>query len=429
MIWPFGIFLASLRRHPRLGILALLVVILAIGTASIFAWAEFHWNAAQRALERYAFDEGQHHLALYLKVHPYNVVGHLLAAQTARRRDAYEEAERHLAECVQLGGLTSATMLERMLLTAQQGELDGVEPSLRARVAADDPQSVLILEALAKGYANRFWDSNTLVSLNMLLKRQPQHPHALLMRARAWEDRARKGETEREQDALRDYEKAIELNPSFEARLGLAGTLYRLGRPWEAKLGYESLHALEPSNPDVLLGLAASCYNLHDVDQARRLLDEMLQQHPNHPTAMLERGRLALHAGQLDEAEKWLRQAAAAAPRYSTDAQRLLCRCLELANKTAEAGYARKELDRLIQQLSRQPQDVALRYELATKLMQLGRERESVAALFLVLQQDPKHGAAQEALIDYFERSGQTSRAARHRRASFPSAHGSNLSR
>ena len=430
MIRSLRNFTAVLRRHPRLVLSALLLVVAAAGTASILFWAQYHLDAAQRALERYAFDEAQHHLDLCLKVRSGSAAVHLLAAQTARRRDAYEEAERHLADGIRLGGMTPATALERMLLTAQQGDLEGVEAPLRARTGAGHPEAVLVLEALAKGYANRFWESNALVGLNILLERQPQHHKALLLRARAWEYRARKGEKEHEQDALHDYEKAIELLPSFEAQLGLAGTLYRVGRPWEAMRTYERLRPLQPANPALLLGLARCRYSLHEVDEAQRLLDELLEQNPNHAAALLERGRLALHAEQLAEAEQWLRRAASASPRYDVEAHRVLCRCLESAHKSAEARQCHDELqateaevidvERRMMRANREPRDVALRYEIAIQLMRLGREQDGVAALYFVLEQQPRHGPAREALADYFERMGQPGRAARHRRVIFP---------
>jgi tetratricopeptide (TPR) repeat protein len=409
---------------------ALILAIAAAGVTAVGVWAQYHLDAAQRALERYAFDEAQHHLDLCLKVRSSSAAVHLLAAQTARRRDAYKEAEAHLADCIRLGGMTPATALERMLLTAQQGDLDGVETPLRARAGADNPEAVLVLEALAKGYANRFWDSNALVCLNILLARRPQHPEALFLRARAWENRAAKGEKEREQDALNDYEKAIELVPSFEAQLGLAGTLYRVGRPWEAMCMYERLRPLQPANPTLLLGLARCRYNLNEVDEAQRLLDELLEQYPNHAAALLERGRLALHAGQLAEAEQWLRRAASASPRHQVGSHRVLCRCLEGADKTAEARQCLDELqareaevvdlERQVLRANREPRDVALRYEIAIQMMRLGREQDGVAALFFVLEQQPRHGPARAALADYLERVGQPDRAARHRRAIFP---------
>jgi tetratricopeptide (TPR) repeat protein len=422
------------RRHPRWALLVLLFSLLSVGTATGYFWSQYHLNAAQRALEGYSFEEAQYHLGLCLKVRFRSAGIHLLAAQTARRRDAYEEAERHLSDSIQLGGMTPAAALERELLSAQQGELDGVESSLRRCINAGGPNAVLALEALAKGYANRFWESESLECLNLLLQRQPRHPQALLMRARAWEKRAQ-DQMERGQLALRDYENAVELNPSFECQLGLAGALYQVGRPWEAMRVYERLCAIQPDNPEARLGLARCRYNLHEIDAARQLMDDLLEQYPHHASALLERGRLALHAGQWTEAEKWLRQAAAAAPRDDNESLLLLCRCLEAGQQNAEARRCREELrrrqtedldvQRRILQSNRDPQDVALRYEIATELMRLGHEQDSVAFLFLVLEQQPGHEPARAALADYFERSGQPGRAARYRRARLPMIHAS----
>lgn len=254
-------------------------------------WAQYHLRAAQLCLERYEFEEAQQHLDLYLKVHPRSAAGHLLAAQTARRRDAYDEAETHLAAYLQLEGMTEAAARERLLVTAQQGDLTEMEGLLTARTGPGDPEAVLVLEALAKGYLNRFWEVEALECLNPLLDRQPGHYRALLMRARVFENQALKGETEREQDALRDYEKAVELKPMFEARLGLAGTLYRLGRPRDALIEYERLRQEQPPNVEALLGAARCRYSLNEVDEARRLLDLALEQCPADAAAALERGR------------------------------------------------------------------------------------------------------------------------------------------
>ena len=60
---------------------------------------------------------------------------------------------------------------------------------------------------------------------------------------------------------------------------------------------------------------------------------------------------------------------------------------------------------------------MALRYAVARELMHLGREEDAVAALFIVINQQPGHGPAHAALADYFTRTGQPRRAARHRRA------------
>jgi tetratricopeptide (TPR) repeat protein len=416
-----------LARRPCRALAPLALVLPAVGIAVAFLWAEHHLDVGRRALDRHAFAAAQHHFELYLKVHFRSATGHLLAAQAARRRDAYGEAESHLADCLRLGGMTEATALERLLLTAQQGDLADMEGLLKARTSPGDPDAVPVLEALAKGYGKRFWQADALACLNELLQRQPRHAQALLMRARAWEDRAEKGEAEREADALRDYEQVIELAPSVEARLGRAGALYRLGRPRESLSEYERLGQDRPDDPDVLLGLARCRYALHDVDEARRPLDALLAQQPDHAAGLLERGRLALHAGDQARAEAWLSRAAALAPAGDCEPYRLLGQCLEVERKDEEARRCSdllrdRELDvlrveRRILQANRDPHDIALRYDIALDLMRLGRERDGVAALFLVLEQQPRHGPAHAALADYFQRAGQPDRAARHRRA------------
>jgi tetratricopeptide (TPR) repeat protein len=403
-----------LARHPRRVALALALVLLGAGAAAVLLGARYQLDAARRALDHYDFQQAQNHLDLYLMVHFRSAGGHLLAARAARRRDACDEAESHLAACLRLEGMTEATALERLLLTAQQGDLADMEGLLKAHTSPGDPEAVLVLEALAKGYANRFWEADELACLNELLDRQPRHPQALLMRARLWEGRVLKGETERATGALRDYEQAVELNPTFESRLGLAGALYRVGRPRDALSEYDRLRRDRADDPEVLLGLARCRYSLHEVDEARRLLDALLERHPDH-------------AGELADAEAWLSRAAAAAPPYDCEPQRLLAQCLEVAGRDEEARRCLDVLrereanalrvDRNILRANRDPHDVALRYDIARDLMRLGREQDGVAALFLVLEQEPGHRPAHTALADYFERTGRPDRAARHRRA------------
>jgi len=428
-------------------VLALVLLIIVMGGAFARFWSEHHFDAAKQALERYDLDDAQHHFDLYLRIRPNNWPIRFLAAQTARRRDAYEEAESHLAACEQVGGMKHETNLERIMLTAQRGDLERVEGLLKARTGPDDPEAVLALEALAKGFLNRFWLVHARVCLNILLERQPDHPQALLMRARLFEALARSGAMEHEQDALRDYEKAVALHPSFQARLGLAGALYRVGRPWEAAVEYERLHQEEPENPHALFGLGRCSYRLHELDSARQLFDEVIKQLASQPLdtrqneankllwpACLERGRLDFHEGDLAEAEKCLRQAAELAPLCEFEPLRFLHQCLETAGKDEEARQCQERLrereaellrvNRLIVQTNRDPNNVPLRYEIAVDLLRVGREEDGVAGLYFVLDQDPRYGPAHEAVANYFERTGQLQRSTRHRRAGNSGASG-----
>jgi tetratricopeptide (TPR) repeat protein len=427
VILPVPNLLPWLRAHPRLAALAVTLLVLGPTAAGIFLWRHSHLVAAQQAYERCAFDEAQRHLDLCLKVPFGRASLHLLAARTARRRDAYAEAQQHLAACLQHEGMTPAIAREHVLLAAQQGDLDDSAKLREPHPGLSDPEAVLVLEALAKGYVSRCCYMDALDCLNKLLDRQPQHPQGWLLRARVWEVLARSGRPEHETEALADYEKAVALQPSLEVRLGLAGTLYRVGRPWDAAIEYERLRQEQADNPDVLLGLARCRYNLKEVAEAQRLLDDLLHRHPEHAAALLERGRLAFHAGDLAEAERCLRQAASAASPCDSEPHRLLAQCLEAEHKDEDARRALAHVsksesnalrgDRLILEANAAPHNVALRCEVARELMRLGREADGVSALFLVLEQEPRYAPAHAALADYFERTGQSDRAARHRRA------------
>jgi tetratricopeptide (TPR) repeat protein len=311
------------RRSPRLAALALALVALGAAAGSAFLWQDYHFRAARQALRACAFDEARRHLDLCLRGPFAGRAVRLLAAQAARRRDAYDEAEQHLEACERLGGLTAETRRERLLLAAQQGDLDDMGGLPDVPPGPDSPDAVPVLEVVAKGYANRFWYDDALPWLNALIEREPRHPQAHLLRARAWEALGGDGLSGHEQDALRDYERAVEVSPSLDARLGLAEALYRVGRPRDALLEYERVGPGAAADPRVLLGLARCRYSLHEVDEARRLLDELLGQHPDDAAALFERGQLALHAGRAAEAELWLRRAAAASP--STSASPSAC--------------------------------------------------------------------------------------------------------
>ncbi|HEY7330067.1 MAG TPA: tetratricopeptide repeat protein [Gemmataceae bacterium] len=418
-----GNLLHKLQKHPRITTSVLALAVFASGAVGLHLWKEYHLRAARQALDSYAFEEAQRHLNQCLAIPFRNDAVYLLAAQTARRRDSYQESSEYLAACQQEQGITKAVALERLLLAAQQGELDGVEGPLRDHLGDEDPESVLILEALAKGYYLRCWRTEALECLNKLLHLQPGHPQALLLRARLKEEM----NPDSGADVLGDYEKVLEVTSSFEARLGRARALYRLGRPLEALVQYQLLLGPGEADAQVLLGLARCRFNLGEVDAVRMLLEELLQQHPDQWEAFLERGRLELHAGQATEAEKWLRRAVDLAPRCEIGPLRALGQCLQSQHKDEEARDCFARLDRrqtdLLQvdlltfQANRDPSNVALRYEIADKLMHLDRVRDRVAVLYHVLDQQPRHGPAHAALADYFEQLGQPDLAARHRRA------------
>ena len=324
-------------RSRRLLLAAAAGAVLGLGLlgGAAFAWHRYHFRAAQDALGRYDLDEAQRHLDRCLAVWPGGDV-HFLAARTARRREAYGEAQDHLAACRRLQYRPEALALEEVLLGVQQGDLDGVEQSVRALVQQNHPDTPAILEALARGYARTFRLEEAVDSLSLLLQREPDHVPALLLRARCL------ALLEQDEDAAPDYQKAVDLAPDRDdARLALALTLWRLGRVREAAGQYECLRRRQPGNPGVLAGLALCRQDLAELDEAAAVLDDLLARHPDFVPGLVERGRVAFRSGDPAAGERWARQAVERAP-YDPDAALVLGLCLEAEGRTEEAGSSRR---------------------------------------------------------------------------------------
>jgi tetratricopeptide (TPR) repeat protein len=382
-------------------------------------WAEAHFRAAQRALEKGDLVEGQAHLDQCLRVWSNSSEAHFLAARTARRMAAYDDAEWHLKEYQRLGGVPEAIDLEKALLLAQRGDLKRVEGNLLLFVQQGHPDAVLILEALSRGLLKVYRLEHALFCLEQWLKRRPDDVQALLWRG---DVRERLPDVE---GALDDYRRVVELDPNRdEARLHYAELLLREEQPQEALRHYEHLHERQPANPAVLVGLARCRRLLGESQEARRLLDLALAASPRHPDALSLRGRLELEENRPADAEPWLRQAFALAP-HDRETAYSFAHCLQLCGKEAEAEKVRdrvKAIDALMQrtnelaaEIGASPHDPAPRHEMGTIFLRSGQSTEGLRWLQSALQEDPDYRPTHEALAEYFTQVGDETQAVQHR--------------
>src|SRR5262249_43832190 len=122
-----------------------------------------------------------------LKIKPENADLHFLMARTSRRASALKEAKHHLDECARLSGSAEDIALERKLLQAQVGELEGVEEPLSTLVTKRHPDTLLILEAMSQGCIESYRLEDAMKCLNQWLELQPKEIQALLWRAKVRE--------------------------------------------------------------------------------------------------------------------------------------------------------------------------------------------------------------------------------------------------
>jgi tetratricopeptide (TPR) repeat protein len=106
-----------------------------------------------------------------------------------------------------------------------------------------------------------------------------------------------------QQDALRCFLKAIELDPTMERAHHFAGVaLIRLGRPSEAIPQFEAELKLSRDDPDTQYNLAYALLETSQKDQALALLRTLLAAHPDHAQAQYQLGKELLAAGSTEEA-------------------------------------------------------------------------------------------------------------------------------
>jgi tetratricopeptide (TPR) repeat protein len=382
-------------------------------------WAQRHLQIAQMALERDDLDFAQQHLEKCLQVQDDDPAIYLLAAQTARRRDDYDQADAYLTAYERLERLGKTPCLERELLIAQQGDPDSVQKRLKTVMQNRPDQAATILEAVGKGYLNSYAKAAALDCFNRLLKARPDHAVGLLWRGKTYEGQ------ERFDKALQDYRRAVELSATLDdARLHLAKALQRAGRSWEAIPHFECLRQRQLKNAEVLLGLARCRRDLNELAEARECLNALLAEHPDHGGALLELGRLEYHDGQTAAAEKLLRRAAAVSSN-DEDTHRMLLLCLQKQGKDSETRTCLAQLDAievmlrqyevLLQKTKTGRRDAPLFWEIGESLRRLGHEQDAISYYFAALGEDAKFAPAHAALTDYFQRAGQSYRAARMR--------------
>src|SRR5262249_14773916 len=132
-----------------------------------------------------------------------------------------------------------------------RGDLASAESFLRDCIAEDDPDVVEILDILSGALIIKRRTAEAHRCLDDLLRRQPDHFHALVRRGwtaenQGWLDQA-----------VESRQKALDLRPEVDSvRLALAETLVVLGRFKEAQEHFEELRRRQPDNPSVLFGLA-----------------------------------------------------------------------------------------------------------------------------------------------------------------------------
>jgi tetratricopeptide (TPR) repeat protein len=415
------------KCHPVRATVAALLIAVGLAALAAHLWAAWHFAKGDRLVGRQLFAEAYPHYVNCLKIWHWSAETQLVAGRTARRASMVAEAQQHFERCLSLSSRDSpysaAVALERSLIMAQGGDLVDIEAVLWDKVKRDGPDTLLILEALARGYIRGWQLGAAMKCLGMILERDPDNADALFNRGWCAEH------TDLFMEALKDYRRALHLQPERDDfRLRLAQTLLRLDAN-EAIGHFEQLMERQPDNPDVVLGLAHAYQGAGLADgpeKATALVEELLQKDPENASALTEKGVLLVGYGHITEGEAFLRRASVNDP-YNFDAHYQLFVCLrQQRNREAEADAERQVSERIradrqrlahlaTREMNKTPFDPNLHYEIGMIWYRNGRVDTARRWFLSALKLDPAHQPSLTALAEHSRRIGDAANAEKNR--------------
>ncbi|MER3440719.1 MAG: hypothetical protein C4296_05015 [Gemmataceae bacterium] len=427
---PIGV----LRQRPLWAVAASSLALVGLIGAVVLIWPQVQalnaWRAAQHALAEYDFVRARHELEKCANAWPHSAETYFLLARTARRAGDYDAARHYLQRAEQIGWVSDSIDLEYILARAQQGAAHEVHAVLWRNIEAGHPDRLLILEAMVKGYLQTYRLNEAALCLNKWVELAPEDWVPRYWRAMTLERGHRRGE------AAEDYLFVLDKRPDHaQARLRLAEILRQQGRGFKKK-GYEEAEEhyrkyLEqhPQDAEALVGLARCLREQARFDEARTCLTTVLQQQPDHALANMVLGQIEfdtdLSPAGARRALSYFLAAEKQIPWELDVAYGLQRVYYRLGDKEQAEAYRRKVeqlmhdqkmLNHLTGALIDKQKDAGLRYEIGLIFMRSGQEFEGLRWLLTALQDDPDHVPTHRALATYYEKAGERTRAAFHRR-------------
>src|SRR5262245_27589821 len=235
-------------------------------------------------------------------------------------------------------------------------------------------------------------------------------------------------------EAAAEYRAALAIKPDYlEAQANLGVVLARLGRYDEAVAAYESALKLAPQAPSILLNLGIAHYRAGKFDQAIAAFQRLLEQRPDMTQARQLYGLSLSSLGRDEEAVKQLEQTHAAPPDAAT-LYTLGLAYLRLGKPGFRATLERlasfpegrpalhllqgqaflrdQEFEKALEELQSaaklNPDMPRLHFSTGLAHLQLGHNKEAVAAFEEEAKRSPQDFTTLYYLADVLEKSGNT---------------------
>jgi predicted Zn-dependent protease len=305
------------------------------------------------------------------------------------------------------------------LRLARGHNFSSAEPGLR--LAFDrDPNDAEVVESLARGYLAAE-DPQAEAFLTRWVELRPAQAEPLQRRMEFYAKR-KDGEK-----VMADVRRLRELDPDNHQLCRTAmGQAFSYGYFADAEDLCRACIRQQPDDRSLRTMLAEIRRARGDNVGAAEILDEVLRGNPRMVKAVISRAVLYEEAGQPEKAIPLFREVVQQDPRYTRSIGYRLSLALERTGRHEEAAKVLAEVRRLQdvevfgEAIKTQPDNLDLQVRLADSLLADGHTQDGLSLLKSVLSRDPLFRPAHHSLAAYFEKQGQTTLAAEHRRLAGP---------
>lgn len=343
-----------------------------------------------------------------------------LLARAYRRLDDFKPAEDCLRQAQRKHWKFGDVQREYWLIAAQSQQFKLMQAHWPELLSDPRDDGREIRNAFVAWCMARWRTQDALAVLATWQRDYPADARPHYWRGLIWED------ANQWTDAVQELERAVELAPDrADARLHLAEDLLKLRRYEEAEKHFR--HLLTSSRPSQkpILGRAKCLAKLGNATESIAILGAELRQRPDDLDVLQTLGEIELFAGKPAAAAQHLEPVARRRP-ASRPVRYALAQALQAVGKAdaakphfafvAEAEKAAPRLHALWQEVSKQPDNLALRFEYAMLVWQFRSREEGARELEILLMDAPDYVQAHAALDEHYRWLGDKRRAEQHRR-------------
>lgn len=417
---------ATVRQPLRRSRKTALWLLTLVCVASLGAWGwrdGFHaWliHRAKLRIESRQPEAAIEALSSIVSSNPQNGEAHYLLAKANRRLGKMLQVRSHLENALRLGYDVKAVTREQWLAQAQSGQMREAEPHLADLLVNQDEDVRNVSEAYVNGYflTNKLADAFRL--LDVWQADFPNDPQPYVFRGQFFESRTRFA------DAENAYREALHRDPQrIDLEIRLARCLVVLRKYDEGRLQIDKILAKYPQQREAQEILANCLFEQGETDECRRLTQRLLTETPRNVTLRKLSVKLQLQENQSPTVPPLLTELVAERP-FDLEVRYLYATTLQGVGETKKAAdefqfvaAARNEIARArkLQETIefQEPANIDLRFQIGEILLNYESPEAGAGWMRSVLEIDPTHQAAHQALADYYQRIGAYEQAQVHR--------------